>query len=335
MRVGALPEPNFDHLQHMTSAIGLWEHARFSTPRVEHGYCTDDNARALILLDRERSVSPELFEMYRTYLRFLQDSTSSDGGFHNRRRADGSWADTKGSDDSQGRAIWALGSVARFGSESWMRSVGVELFRHHGFESPSPRANAFAVLGAVELLGAEPADELVRGAIEDWVVHLRIAEDPEWPWPEKRLAYDNPRIPEALMAAGDALGIDQMVEDGLHLLEWLISKETRDGVFSFTPVGGWAAGEKRPGFDQQPVEAAAFADACARAWHITGENKWSDHVLRAARWFMGDNDRRIVMYNSDTGGCYDGLTPTGPNLNQGAESTMAALTTLQQAAKFS
>lgn len=318
----------------MTSSIGVWEHARFSTPREEHGYCTDDNARALILLDREPSLSPHTSEMYRTYLRFLQDAALSNGGFHNRRRADGSWADAKGSDDSQGRAIWAVGSIARFGSESAIRSVGAELFRRHGFESPSPRANAFAVLGATELLVAEPTNDLARGALEDWVAHLRILDDPEWPWPEHRLAYDNPRIPEALMAAGDALAVDEMVEDGIALLDWLISMETRDGVFSFAPVGGWGAGEKRPGFDQQPVEAAAFADACARAWRLTGESKWRDHVLRAARWFLGDNDAEIVLYDSETGGGYDGMTPTGPNLNQGAESTIAALSTLQQAARF-
>jgi hypothetical protein len=334
MRAGALPESNFGHLQRMTSSIGLWEHALYSTPRVEHGFCTDDNARALILLDREPTLSPELTEIHRIYLQFLQDAALNGGGFHNRRRADGDWADTQGSDDSQGRAIWALGSVARFGSESWTRGVGVELFKRQVFASSSPRANAFAVLGAAEVLGAEPTDSLAREALENWAVHLRILDDPHWPWPEPRLAYDNPRIPEALMAAGDALGIDQMVQDGIRLLDWLIAKETRDGHFSFAPVGGWAAGEERPGFDQQPVEAAAFADACNRAWQITGDNEWRAHVLRAARWFMGDNDGACLMYNPETGGCYDGLSPTGPNLNQGAESTIAALSTLQQAAKF-
>lgn len=334
MRAGALPQPNFGHLRAMTNSVGLWEHALYSIPRVEHGFCTDDNARALILLDREPTLSPELFEIYGIYLRFLQEAALNGGGFHNRRRADGSWADTKGSDDSQGRAIWALGSVGRCGSKSWIRGVGVELFKRQVFVTQSPRANAFAVLGAAEILEADPTNSLAREALENSVVHLRILDDSQWPWPEARLAYDNPRIPEALMAAGYALGIDQIVEDGIRLLDWLITRETLDGHFSFAPVGGWTVGEERPGFDQQPVEAAAFADACNRAWQITGESKWRDHVLRAALWFLGDNDGGCMMYNPETGGCYDGLTPTGPNLNQGAESTIAALSTLQQAARF-
>lgn len=330
-----LPRPNFGHLHRMTSPIGLWEHALYSTPRAEHGLCTDDNARAIILLNRESDLSSVLFERYRIYLQFLQDAALPDGGFHNRRRADGSWADTVGSDDSQGRAIWALGSIARFGPKSWIREVGVELFKRQALISASPRANAFAILGAAEVLVAAPTDSLARKRIEEWVTHLRIFDESDWPWPEKRLAYDNPRIPEALMAAGSALGVDQMVEDGLRLLEWLTAMETRDGHFSFAPVGGWALGEQRPGFDQQPIEAAAFADACTRAWALTGDSKWGDGVLRAAHWIMGDNDRHVQIYEPETGGGYDGLTSQGINLNQGAESTIAALSTLQQAAKFS
>jgi hypothetical protein len=211
---------------------------------------------------------------------------------------------------------------------------GLDLFRSQPFASPSPRANAFAVLGAVDAHLAEPSDPLVVDVLRKWVGHIQIGEDPNWPWPETRLAYDNARIPQALIAAGGALGSDQLIHDGLHLLEWLAAKETRSGRFSFTPVGGWQSGEARPGFDQQPVEAAAFADACSTAWVVTGDAMWRDHVLRAARWFLGDNDAESAMYDPETGGGYDGLTPRGPNLNQGAESTIAALTTLQHGARF-
>jgi hypothetical protein len=319
----------------MTSPIGLWEHALYSTPRVEHGFCTDDNARALVLLNQEPDRPQALLELYLVYLRFLQDAALQGGGFHNRRRADGSWADTVGSDDSQGRAIWATGSVARFGPEPWIRDVGMDLFDRQYLRSPSPRANAFAVLGAADILVADPTHQLARIRIEEWASHLRILDETQWPWPETRLAYDNARIPEAQIAAGAALGIDHMIEGGLTLLEWLTDQESRDGHFSFVPVGGWALGEERPGFDQQPVEAAAFADACGRAWAVTKDSKWRGRIFTAARWFMGDNDRRIPMYDPDTGGGYDGLTERGPNLNQGAESTISALSTLQQAAKHS
>lgn len=334
MNSSALPRPNFGHLKEMTGPIGLWEHALYSIPRVEHGFCTDDNARALILLLREPQLEPGLLELFHVYLQFLQDASLSNGGFHNRRRADGRWADSRGSDDSQGRAIWALGTVAHLGPDAVIRDVGVTLFKQQAFVSTSPRANAFAALGAVGVLAAHPGDQRALELLESWVDHLRNPDDSAWPWPEQRLAYDNARIPEAMMAAGSAIGNEQMVQDGIGLLEWLIAMETRDGHFSFTPVGGWAAGEARPGFDQQPVEAAAFADSCNRAWRITGDSTWRDNVLASARWFMGDNDGGFMMYDPDTGGGYDGLTPSGPNLNQGAESTIAALSALQQAGSF-
>ena len=124
---------------------------------------------------------------------------------------------------------------------------------------------------------------------------------------------------------------DGLVETGLRLLEWLAATEFRGGHFSFTPAAGWAPGETRPGFDQQPVEAAAMADACSRAWSITGDSMWQDLVERSAQWFLGANDTGAVLYDPRTGGCGDGLGPDYTNLNQGAESTLAALAVLQQA----
>jgi hypothetical protein len=328
----SLPSPRFQHLQRMTDHIGLWEHARYTVPRPEHGYCTDDNARALIVVCRQPDLTTELVGLGRVYLNFVVAAALPQGGFHNRRRADGSWADEIGSDDSQGRAIWALGTAARIGPERWMRRTATELFdRQLGYSSASPRSNAFAVLGASEVLTGEPGNAPAREALTRWVGEIPGADDKEWPWPESRLAYDNARLPEALLAGGVALGDEDLIASGLRLLDWLVTTETREGHFSFTPAGGWAPGEARPGYDQQPVEAAAMADACSRAWQITGEGKWRDGVLKAARWLVEANDRRVVLYDFHTGGCCDGLTPSGPNLNQGAESTLAALSTLQQA----
>ena len=329
--IEALPAVNFQHMRRMTDHVGLWEHARYTTPRAEHGYCTDDNARALILLSRERDSSADIIGMARVYFRFVADAALPQGGFHNRRGADESWADEIGSDDSQGRAIWSLGSAARLGPERWMRRAARELFhQQEGFASTSPRANAFAILGASEMLTGDPQDPGARKALTQWVQVLHVSDDPGWPWPEPRLAYDNARIPEALIAAGISLGNDRLVEDGLRLLEWLMAIETRDNHYSFAPVGGWAPGEARPGYDQQPLEAAAMADACTRAWLLTGDEKWRDGVLRAARWLVADNDGDVLLYDFETGGCCDGLTMSGPNMNQGAESTLSALSTLQQ-----
>lgn len=327
-----LPSPRFEHLQRMTDHRGLWEHALHSTPRQEHGYCTDDNARALIVVSRQPNPSPQLIEMATVYLAFLRDAQLSGGGFHNRRSSDGEWVDKKGSDDSQGRALWALGTVARNGPDASMRQVGLDVFdRLPGFHSPHLRPNAFAVLGLSEVLLASPDHQHAGYVLEQCVGHLVVRNNVGWPWPEDRLTYDNARIPEALLAAGAVLARDDLIDAGLRLLDWLVAAETRNEHFSFTPVGGWTMGEPRPGFDQQPVEAAAMADACSRAWSLTGDSRWKYRVEQAARWFVGANDTGAALYDPRTGGCGDGLGPDYVNLNQGAESTLAALGVLQQA----
>ncbi len=294
--------------------------------------CTDDNARALILLLKDPEPSAAMRSMTKVYLRFVEDAALPGGGFHNRRDASRRWTDQIGSDDSQGRAIWALGNVVRHSAEPALQRAALDLFERQRFKSPSPRANAFAVLGAAEVLSALPEHPPAIELIRSWVTHIVVGGDPGWPWPEVRLAYDNARLPEALIAAGTVLDDPSMTGDGFRLLDWLVEIETGDGGFSFAPVGGWAPGEPRPGFDQQPVEAAAFADACARAWVASGEERWRDLVGMAARWFLGDNDLGARMYDVETGASYDGLTPGGPNLNQGAESTISGLSALQTAA---
>ncbi|GBE24172.1 hypothetical protein BMS3Bbin02_00440 [bacterium BMS3Bbin02] len=334
-QVDELPMPRFDHLRHMTDDRGLWEHAVFTRPRTEHGYCTDDNARALIVVCNAPERSPDLVELAQTYLAFLTDAQLPGGGFHNRRNVDGAWTDKVGSDDSQGRALWALGSVARLGPEPWMRCTGLDLFdRHRGFVSPSPRANAFTVLGACEVLMTQPGNRHARDVVKRCIRHVRAGDDPAWPWPEDRLAYDNARLPEALLAAGECLADDRLTDAGLRLLDWLVEVETNGDHFSFTPVHGWGPGDPRPGFDQQPVEATAMADACYRAWSLTGDPRWKNRVERAARWFVGANDAGLSLYDPRTGGCGDGLGPDYTNLNQGAESTLAAIATLERAARI-
>ena len=329
---GELPRAGFDHLHRMTTPLGIWEHAAFTTPRTEHGFCTDDNARALIFACRRSGTDPATTRLARIYLHFLRAAARSDGRFHNRRHADGRWLDDVGSDDSQGRALWALGVASRLAPRPWMRARSGEALRAAAgvFASPHLRANAFAAIGAAEFL-AEQRDGDVEALLRRTSSLIMCAFQAGEPWAETRLTYDNARLPEALLAAGVALDDDAMLDRGLDRLRWLVSVETRDTHFSFTPVGGWAEGEPRPGFDQQPVEAAAMADACARAWRITGERAWLEHTRRAARWFLGDNDLGRALYDPVTGGCADGLGAGHINLNNGAESTLAALSALQTA----
>jgi hypothetical protein len=153
----------------------------------------------------------------------------------------------------------------------------------------------------------------------------------EWPWPQSRLHYANAAIPEALLAIGAGLRDDAVLADGLLLLAWLVDIETRGTHLSVTPVGGWAPGEPRPGFDQQPIEVTALAEACYRAWALTGEARWAQVIDRCSAWFLGWNDTGRAMYDPATGGGLDGLLEDTVNLNQGAESTLAAVATFQRA----
>ena len=153
---------------------------------------------------------------------------------------------------------------------------------------------------------------------------------PEWPWPEPRLRYANATLPETLLAAGALLGDAEAVSSGLALLRWLLDIETTGDHLSITPVGGWGFGEPRPGFDQQPIEVAALADACGRAYATTGDPQWRVGVDSCAAWFTGANDVGVSLLDAISGGGCDGLHPSGRNENQGAESTLALISTFQQ-----
>ncbi len=327
-----LPKPNYAHLREITEPNGLWEHADHSTPRREHGFCNDDNARALVITAHEET--EDLTLLSGIYLRYVLDSRKADGTFRNRRDSTGKWVEEAGSDDSQGRAWWGLGAIAARAQDGWMLETSLEQFQNSaGFESPHLRANAYAALGAAEVANSrdcQPALDLLDRTTTSIIRATRSA----IPWPEARLTYDNARIPEALLAAGDLLGDDRRTAVGMRLLDWLVASESRDSHLSFTPVAGREIGDSGPAFDQQPLEAWAMADACHRAFVDSGDCTWHERALRAARWLLGSNDAGAVMYDEESGATYDGLIATGVNLNRGAESTLAGLGVLQVASKL-
>jgi len=326
-----VPEPSFRHLRRMSDSTGLLEHARGPIPLREHGYCVDDVSRGLLIVCREPDPDGALTDLADIYLTFLAHAQNDEGAFHNRLGYDRVWHDTPELRDWWGRALWGLGTAASRGPTPWIRQVALECFEAGAIRrSPFSRSMAFAALGAAEVLDAHPghtaASELLADAAK---MFGRPRSDSAWPWPEDRLTYGNAVVPEVLMAAGNALGDPGLLEDGLRLLEWLLDSETHDGHLSLTPVGGWGNGEERPGFDQQPIEAAGMADACARAFGLTGDPRWLLGVRSAVDWFLGDNDANVSMLDEDSGGGCDGLLPGGRNGNQGAESTLALLSTLQ------
>jgi len=195
---------------------------------------------------------------------------------------------------------------------------------------------AFAALGAAEVLSIDPDDKSARSLLSD-AADAMTGSTPHagWPWPEQRLTYANATLPEAMIAAGTALDRPRLVRRGLGLLEWLLDRETRQGHLSVTPVGGSGPDDHRPAFDQQPIEVAALADASARARAVDGDRRWADGVNSAADWFLGDNDAGVLMWDPSTGGAFDGLQSDGANLNQGTESTLALLSTMQHARSLS
>ena len=324
--------PRFDHLLAMTDGRGTFEHAELTEPRREHGYCTDDMARVLVVSTRERDASRSVRELVRLSLRFLRGAQNLDGAYRNRMNERGRWTDRPTLEDCWGRSIWALGTAASHAQSDWVRQVAVsELERAMRRRSPWPRAMAFAAVGAAELLAAKPHHREARallGAAGDLLEALDA--DAAWPWPEPTLTYANAVVPEAMIAAGTLLDRPVLLRRGLDLLGWLLEHETVDGHLSVTPAGGSAPGALRPAFDQQPIEVAALADACARAAGIDDTDAaWPRGVARAVAWFEGDNDGAHVMWDPATGGSFDGLGADGPNRNQGTESTLALLATLQ------
>ncbi|MGA3218886.1 MAG: glycosyltransferase [Acidimicrobiales bacterium] len=325
------PEPSFEHVARMTDQYGTYEHADGTAPRPEHGYCTDDMARVLVVTTRQPSPSRLVSDLARQALRFVAEAQSARGDCRNRRDRRGQWQGPYEVGDAWGRSLWGLGTAAARSPNELVRQVALGHFERGARQrSRSPRAMAFAALGAHEILAAYPghggALDLLAGTVG--VVGIG-ATSTSWSWPEPRLSYANAALPEALIVAGAGLDRPELVHHGLHLLGWLLDHETAGGHLSVAPVGGCGPDDPRPGFDQQPIEVAALADACSRAAALTGDDRWAAGVASAVAWFLGDNDAQAPMWDPCSGGGYDGLRADGPNLNQGAESTLSLISTLQ------
>jgi hypothetical protein len=317
----------------MTDGRGTFEHALFDEPRPSHGYCTDDMARVLVVSTRELDAGPAVGTLAELSLTFLASAQATDGRFRNRMNQQGGWDDGPTVEDCWGRSIWGLGTaVARSPEPDLRDQAALLLERALSQRSPWPRATAFAAIGAAELLSVQPHNTLalhfLNEAADRWP---GLGADARWPWPEPRLSYANAVAPEAMIATGRVLDRPELVQSGLELLQWLLTHETCGSHLSVTPVGGAGPGDIGPAFDQQPIEVAALADACARAADLDPDPRWLDALAAAANWFGGDNDAQAVMWDPFTGGGFDGLEPNGPNYNQGTESTLAVISTLQWA----
>jgi glycosyltransferase involved in cell wall biosynthesis len=338
-----LPQFNLDHLSRMTDSTGVFQHALFTVPNFAEGYCTDDNARAYILAELlgELEEEPERARtLATTYAAFLNHALElKTKRFHNHLSFDRRWLDEQGSEDCHGRALWALGLGAGRSPYRSFQAMSGQLFAQAlptVADFTSPRAWAFALIGIHEYLRRLSGDRLVRQIREALAGRLMElygkASQPDWPWFEEELTYDNAKLAHALILSGQDMGQPLLVERGLQALRWLAEIQTSENGH-FRPIGSngfFRRGGTRANFDQQPIEAHAMVSACLEAHRVTSEPWWYEEAQRAFDWFLGWNDLGLELYAPNTSGCQDALHVDRVNNNQGAESTLAFLLSLAE-----
>ncbi|MCP4377565.1 MAG: glycosyltransferase [bacterium] len=335
-----LPEIDLRHMRIMTDDTGILQHSRYSTPDRFHGYCTDDNARALIAASmywdlRHDESAIELIQKYLGFLAYAMDNKTN--RFKNFMNYDRSWAETCGSEDSHARALWGLGMAVAYCPHESIISLATKLFVQGLSVTEkfcSPRAWAFTIVGIQAYLRRYGGDSEVRrcrAALAEKIVALfETNADEDWPWCENVVTYANAKLPHALMMCGKWMGRDDWIDISKRALQWLLDIQTNEnGMLSVIGSNGWyVRGGEKAQFDQQAIEAHALIDACVEAYHITREPHWLEGAKKAFNWFLGDNDLRTPVYDFTTSGCRDGLHPDRVNENQGAESTLAWLLSL-------
>ncbi len=338
-----LPVLNVSHLLSMTDDTGMLQHAIFSLPNNLEGYTTDDNARALVvtsLLNKLPSYrSREYAALSHRYLAFLWFAFhETTGRFRNFLSYNREWQEEEGSEDSHGRALWALGTVLGHSEDAGLRGAAGRLFEAAvpaTLRFSSPRAWAFSVLGMQAYLDWFPGDRAIQSARNLLANRLldiyERSHSKTWHWFEKSLSYSNARLSQALLVVGWKSENKKMIEAGVESLRWLMSVQHHQEDDLFVPIGSrgfYAQDGERARFDQQPVEACATISACLQAFRLSGEKHWLDEAWSAFRWYLGENDLQVPLYDGITGGCRDGLHPDRVNENQGAESTLSFLMSL-------
>jgi glycosyltransferase involved in cell wall biosynthesis len=347
-----LPQLKLSHVHALTDDTGMLQHAIFTIPNRAEGYTTDDNARALIftaLLEQLGADQPRIDQFGRAasanpdwpfrYLAFLEHAFNPEKKrFRNFFGYDHRWMEDQSSEDSHGRALWALGTLLARSANHGLRGAAGRLFEFSlpaVVEFHSPRACAYALLGIQEYLAAFPGDrdaQHVRFALARRLLNMyESIRRPDWKWFEDVVAYGNARLPQAMLVVGSACADEHMLSAGIDSLDWLMDVQRCPTNGHFVPIGSqgfYRQGGEKARFDQQPLEAAGAVSACLQAFRVTGDSRWRSEAWSAFNWFLGDNDLQLPLYDSVTGGCRDGLHPDRANENQGAESTLSFLMSL-------
>ena len=339
--ITGLPRPRLEHLSLLTDDTGLLQHARYTVPDRSHGYCTDDNARGLVVATKYYDLSrePEAERLLSIYLSFVAYAQRSDGLFHNFMSYDRRFEDEMGSEDCYGRALWGLAYTMYRGPEAYFR-LACETFERAlaHLRTLNLRGRSYASLGLYYYLQSFPEaddvveklDRLARATAEQYSEVSRE----DWPWFEDVVSYDNAVIPQSLFVGYEVTGKEEYRRIARESLDFIL--EMCDQGDHLSPVGneGWNSRDgERALYDQQPIDACGLVEACKVAFRLTGERRYLRYMRKAFDWFLGVNDKGEALYNFKTGGCADGLMETGVNQNQGAESTlcyMLALLTLME-----
>jgi glycosyltransferase involved in cell wall biosynthesis len=335
--VAAAPDMQIGHFLSMCDDTGLFQHAVHSVPDRSHGYCVDDNARALLLACALNNPGEQRLPEVLTarFAAFVQHAWNPDTRrFRNFMAFNRTWLEDSGSEDSHGRTLWALGECVRRDASPSRRRWAAALFAEALSTARtfrSPRAWSFTLLGLGAYCAVTPDDlpaQEVRHFLADRLMSgLASVETPDWVWFEEGLSYDNARLPQALMMTGMATQTPGFVDAGLRSLRWLMTQQT-SSAGHFRPVGTAGFGEQRQhprAFDQQPVEATATIAACLTAWRADGDVEWKAIATRVFAWFLGGNDLSVTLVDLHTGSCRDGLHPDRANENRGGESVVSYL----------
>jgi hypothetical protein len=340
-----MPHLHLAYWRRLTDDTGMMQHAKFAVPDRSHGYTTDDNARALIaaVMWYQRDPSPAGLRLIYTYLAFVYHAQNGDGSFKNFMSYDRTFLESVGSEDSFGRALWAIGNtVAEQALPLTVRHTAAFMMSRampYTSRLTSPRAKGYALIGLsrAALSAGWPTSpgivtqEALRTAIEVMaealVTQYRAYCQPQWHWFEDSMTYGNAVLPWSLFQSAEVSPRSDWTAIARESLAFLTDLTVSTEGY-FKPIGcqGWMVRGGSPAlYDEQPIEAAEMLLTYQAAYRRFGDERDRIHMRRCYQWYLGDNSQHVPVLDPDTFGCYDGIEKDGLNLNQGAESLLSYL----------
>jgi len=332
-----IPQPSLEHLKRLTDNTGVFQHAKFIVPDREPGYCTDDNARAVIVTAQYyvKYREPQVLKLLNVYLAFVLHAQRDDGSIRNFMSFDRTWLKNEPGSDALGRVLWAFGTLIANPPSAPYLSLARDRFDFCVGQAAGqyPRGIAYSIFGMADYLKQFPQagdiKQQLAMAADRLLAHYEQNAQPDWHWFENRLTYDNAVLPHALFVAGLALDDRKYLDVAERTCEFLLQNTFSGEHFSFVGSNGWyERGGKKAAFDQQPIEAASTVMMLRAAYDATQDSRFLALQRKAFDWFLGDNDLHSPLYDATTKGCCDALMAEGVNMNQGAESTLSFLLAL-------